>query len=262
VNDAGLVWGATVTDLCRTFRHQARSAIELTREVHELVARDAALLAPGADLALVLVATPGPIGFHAGRAGGPGDDAPTLLAYTFPLPFARYRRLVTDGARLVTPAIPHLPATHVPRQVKHRSRLFWWLAGKDAQDVDPHDGCVTETASANFLLVKEGVVVSAPRSRILNGVSWRVVEEVCRDLGIPFVEKEIRLDDCYEAEEALLTCTTFCLAPVATITARAPSGLRAAGAGLGRSRRAGLSPADHPRKRLTTSSGRRPPSTR
>src|SRR5262245_30247895 len=126
LNDAGLVWGATVTDLCRTFRHQlfrwddhlrrfqescrlariplTRSARQLTDEAGELVARDAALLAPDADLALVLIATPGPIGFYLGQPGGPGDGEPTLAMHTFPLPFERYRRLLTDGARLITPA--------------------------------------------------------------------------------------------------------------------------------------------------------------
>src|ERR1700688_3863474 len=92
LHDAGFVFGATVTDLCRTFRHQlyrwpdhlARfrrtcraihidlpvSDEELTRLATHLVANNAALLNRGQDLALVLFATPGPVGYYAGHDGG------------------------------------------------------------------------------------------------------------------------------------------------------------------------------------------------
>src|SRR5947209_9117038 len=98
-HDAGFVFGATVTDLCRTFRHQlyrwpdhlarfrhscryARipqpvSDEDLTRLAEELVAHNARLLKPEKDLALVVFATPGTIGYYAGLDGGPGDGPPT-----------------------------------------------------------------------------------------------------------------------------------------------------------------------------------------
>src|SRR5438105_11192385 len=83
LHDAGFVLGATVTDLCRTFRHRpfrladhlarfrasCRSArvpllpsdAELAGHAERLVAHNAALLSPDQDLALVLFATPGPV---------------------------------------------------------------------------------------------------------------------------------------------------------------------------------------------------------
>src|SRR5437870_11371264 len=87
VADAGFVWGATVTDLCRTVHHQlyrwpdhiarfrrsCRGAgiypplneEDIERFANELTARNARLLPAGQDLALVLLATPGPIGYYA-----------------------------------------------------------------------------------------------------------------------------------------------------------------------------------------------------
>src|SRR5690349_16357226 len=84
IHDAGFVMGATVTDMCRTFNHRlfrwnehqqrfrqsARLAGipllvydgEVTRLAEYLVTYNASLLEPNADLALVLFATPGPIG--------------------------------------------------------------------------------------------------------------------------------------------------------------------------------------------------------
>src|SRR5262245_51445788 len=107
-HDAGFVWGATVTDLARTFRHRpfrlaehlarfrascraARvpllvSEEELSRIAEELVAHNAALLPPEGDLALVIFATPGSIGYYLGEPGGPGDRPATLGMHTFPLP--------------------------------------------------------------------------------------------------------------------------------------------------------------------------------
>src|SRR5437764_3491096 len=89
LHDAGFVWGATVTDLCRTFRHRlyrladhlarfrescrrARVPLpagdeELTSIAQRLVDHNAALIGATADLALVMFATPGTVGFYLGQ---------------------------------------------------------------------------------------------------------------------------------------------------------------------------------------------------
>ncbi len=244
LHDAGFVWGATVTDLCRTFRgrpfrlsdHLKRfrqscelayiplklSDDELTAVVERLIAHNAALLLPGGDLAIVLFATPGPVGYYLGEPGGPGDGPPTLGVHTFPLPFARYQRLFRDGAVLVTPAVRHVPADCVDPRIKQRSRLSGWIADHKARRIEPDasavlldaDGFVTETVVANFLIVRDGTVLSPPRDTILNGVSLQVVEELCGDLGIPFEERRLSVDDCRNADEAMLAGTSYCLAGV------------------------------------------------
>src|SRR5262245_1817200 len=231
LHDAGFVMGATVTDLCRTFRHRLfrlpdhlarfhRSCQaaripqpvpdeELARIAEELTAHNAALLpspplqgkgvgGEGAEqeLALVMFATPGPIGYYGGLPGGPGDGPPTLGMHTFPLPFARYVRLFREGTRLVTPATRHVPAVCVDPRIKMRSRLFWWLAEQEAHAIDPSAsallldlvGHVTETVAANFLIVKNGIALTPPRASVLDGISLRVVEELCGKLGIRFEE--------------------------------------------------------------------------
>ncbi len=244
LHDAGFVYGATATDLCRTFRHRPfrlpehlarfRQSCEaalipqpvpderLLEIAEELVSHNADLLTPEQDLALVMLATPGPVGFYAGEQGGPGDGPPTLLLHTFPLPFERYVRLFTEGARLVIPHTRQVPAASVDPRIKQRSRLHWWLAERQAHALDPLasallldlDGFVTETAAANFVIVKDGVVLSPPHEHVLGGISLRVVQELCADLGLPFVEKPLRLDQCQAADEAILTNTSYCLAGV------------------------------------------------
>jgi branched-chain amino acid aminotransferase len=247
LNDAGFIFGATATDLCRTFCHhlfrlsdhlarfrqscafaripQPVCDEELTRIAEQLVTHNAALLRSDEDLALVMFATPGPIGYYGGLPGGPGDGKPTLGMHTFPLPLARYRSFFERGVSLVVPHARHVPATCIDPRAKIRSRLHWWLAEQEAREIEPgavalllnQEGCITETAGANFLLVKDGTVVSPPRSTILNGISLLVVEELCGANGIPIREAVIHVEDCLAAEEALLTSTPYCVAGVSRI---------------------------------------------
>ena len=112
LHDAGFVLGATVTDLCRTFRHRlfrlrdhlarfrrscALSYIPLVASdddlgviADELVAHNATLLGPGQDLALVMFATPGPVAHYAGQDGGPSP--PTQLGSSDWIPIWRSSR--------------------------------------------------------------------------------------------------------------------------------------------------------------------------
>jgi branched-subunit amino acid aminotransferase/4-amino-4-deoxychorismate lyase len=247
LNDAGFIFGATVTDLCRTFGHQLfrlpdhlarfrrsctsaripqpRGDAELSRIATELVEHNGRLLAAEHDLALVMFATPGPVGYYLGRPGGPGDGPPTLCMHTFPLPLERYARLFREGARLVIPPTRHVPAACVDPRVKQRSRLHWWLAEREAHALVPGSsallldaaGHVTETAAANLLVVRAGTVLSPPRDTVLAGVSLQTVEEVCGELGLPFAERPVGVHDCVTADEAFLSCTSYCLAPVRQI---------------------------------------------
>src|SRR5207248_2798658 len=76
---------------------------------------------------------------------------------------------------------------------------------------------LTETAAANVLVVRGGAVLSPPRDGILNGVSLRVAEELCGELGIRFEERPLTADDARAADELLLTSTPYCLAGVSRL---------------------------------------------
>lgn len=109
-----------------------------------------------------------------------------------------------------------------------RSRLFWWLAEQEAHDRQPgahallldENAHVTETAAANFLIVRNGVVISPPKQSILGGISLRVVEELCGQLAIPFEERSLTIDECITADEAFLTSTPYCIAGVSQINGK------------------------------------------
>jgi branched-chain amino acid aminotransferase len=240
--DAGFVFGATVTDFCRTFqqrlylwpehlgrlRHDADTCdipltatdAELTAAAAELVAHNAALLPAGVELALITFATPGPLGHMAWPPAAPSSG--TVGMHTFPLPRERYRRFFAEGVALALTG--PLPPDVAPT-VKHRSRLRWWLAdhavrregwpvGTLALPLDP-DGQPTETAVGSLLAVgADGVVRSPRRDRVLDGISLRTVERLCRQEGIPIADDGLSLAQLLAASEAMLAGTAFCLAGV------------------------------------------------
>jgi branched-chain amino acid aminotransferase len=79
------------------------------------------------------------------------------------------------------------------------------------------DGHVTETATANLLVVRADTVLSPPRTSILGGVSLRQVEELCGERGIRFEERPLTREDCLTADEVFLSNTAYCLAGVERI---------------------------------------------
>jgi branched-chain amino acid aminotransferase len=251
IHDAGVMFGATVTDYCRTIGrrlylwpwHLARlrdncercfiplvpSDDELTQQAEELVEHNARLLPAGEELALITFATPGPLG---ALVGAPGQDGPpTLVMHTLPLDRGRYRRFFTEGAALAVPG-RYDPDPHglAPPYVKHRSRLHWWSAERMLAErmlAEPgrvpaealampltSRGCITETAIATVLVVIDGAVFAPRLGTALQGISLRVVAGLCGELGIEFIDGELLLEELQGAKEAMVCGSAFCLAGV------------------------------------------------
>ena len=219
--DAGFVFGATVTDFCRTYRHRlfrwpdhlarfrhdcgacrvplTHPDAELTAAAERLVSHNAALIPESDDLALVTFATPGPLGY---LTGTPETGPPTVGMHTFPLPLARYRRFFTDGVTLAVAGLfPAQQYALVPPGVKHRSRLHWWLADHAVRDpaspfhcpgavavlLDGH-GTAADTAIGGVLAVAGNRVIRPAVGTVLESVSVKVVGELCGKLGLTFAD--------------------------------------------------------------------------
>jgi branched-chain amino acid aminotransferase len=248
IYDFGIVMGATVTDLLRTFLKKAYRVEDHVRRFYEsckyariqppisfdetvaatreLVERNAALLPEGGELAVVYFITPGENLVYAGSAAAAGSTMqPTFCIHSFPLPFGLFRRFFTDGIHLVTPSTRHVPAQCLDPKIKNRSRLHWWLAEQEAHLADPLaipflldlGGNLTETSGANVLLVKNGRVLSPTPRNILLGISRQTVIELCGRLGIEFLERDLQVHDAINADEMFVVTTPYCMAPVTKI---------------------------------------------
>jgi branched-chain amino acid aminotransferase len=249
IYDVGVVLSAAVTDLLRTFHQQPyrmedhvrrlyRScryahieppiSEQETMEVARQLISHNARLAPAAELAVVFYVTGGENSVYAGAAGLPKDMKPTYVQHSFPLPFHLWKGYFTEGIHCVTPSVRHWPPQCLTSKIKHRNRLHMWIGDREARLADPKavalyldlDGNITETGGSNFLIYRDGKVVSPRRRNILWGISVTVVAEILGQMGVPFVEDDIQVFDAVTADEAWLPTTPYCLGPVVRINGR------------------------------------------
>lgn len=247
IYDAGIVLGATITEMTRTFRHRPwrldhhldrlYRSIKYTRfevretkaELHaatlEVAQHNAQLLEEGGELGIVHFITAGEYPTYAGSAGKAARTSPTVCCHTFPMPWELWAAKMVAGAHVVTPSIRHVPPQCYDPKMKYRSRMHYYLADHEARLVDPNamallldlDGNITETSGANFLIVDRGTIVSPTTRNTLPGISRAMVMELAAKMAIPFVEKDIQVHDVMNAGEAFLTTTPYCIMPVTKI---------------------------------------------
>jgi len=95
-----------------------------------------------------------------------------------------------------------------------------YTAGADeALMLDPH-GFVATCNSTHFFVVRKGEVWTSTGQYCLGGITRGNVLAICRDAGIPAVEKSFSLTDVYGADEAFVTGTFAGVVPVRTIDGR------------------------------------------
>jgi len=246
IYDLGIVLGAAVTDFLRTFHGQPfrmdehiqrfyRSckyahivppvSLEESAAITEHLVAENRKLQPGCEIGVVYYMTAGENAIYAGAAGLSADLRPTYVQHTFPLPFQLWRNVFLQGVHCVTPAPRHWPPQCLSSKIKNRNRLHMWIGEQEAHLADPKavplfldiHGNLTETGGSNFLIYKDGAVISPKRSNILWGISLTVVIELLREFNIPFIEDDIQVYDAVNAEEAWLPTTPYCLGPVVKI---------------------------------------------
>jgi branched-chain amino acid aminotransferase len=246
IYDAGIVLGATVTDQARTFHHKlfrlgdhldrlfrsleaARIEINLSKNqlagiAQELVSHHAQLIHNEDELGLVIFVTAGEYPTYAPSPRSV-RTTPTVCAHTFPLPFELWADKIVNGIHLVIPSVRHIPPQCLDPAIKYRSRMHFYLADYEARQVDPNaaallldmNGHITETSTANFMMVERGTVVSPTLVNTLAGVSRATVIELAGRRGISVTERDTTPDQAIHADEAFLASTPYCLMPVSRI---------------------------------------------
>ncbi len=249
VFDRGVVHGAAVTEMLRTFRgkpfrvteHLERlfasiDAVgfqvsvgreELEGILAQVVEHNAALILASHDLGIIVFATAGTNLTYAGTRGH--LEPCTVCVHTFPLPFEVWAEKMTAGQHLVIPKVRTIPAECIDPRIKHRSRLHWILADQEARSIEPGasalvldlEGRITETSSGNFFAVLGGEIVTPPPERCLGGISQAVVRELAAKLKIPYRTRDLVPEDLRTATEAFTSSTPYCLMPVTSVNQEA-----------------------------------------
>ena len=76
-------------------------------------------------------------------------------------------------------------------------------------------GFVSEGAGENLFVIKNGTVYTPDLSAgALNGITRNTIFHLCKDLGLPLVEKRITRDEVYICDEAFFTGTAAEVTPI------------------------------------------------
>ena len=83
-------------------------------------------------------------------------------------------------------------------------------------------GMLSEAATSNVWVVKDGAVMGPPKDNlVLEGIRYGLLEEICRSAGIPFGLRPIAREDVLAADELLLSSATKEVLPITTLDGQA-----------------------------------------
>ncbi|SFI53874.1 aminotransferase class IV [Planctomicrobium piriforme] len=245
IYDLGVMQGATVTERLRTVAHRPYLVAEhlarlrnslfatgihmpldsgpLEDVIAEVARLNCALIGPHDDLAVVIFVTAGQ---SLTDSNGLVDRSRgTVCVYTAPLPLAHWQPWYEHGLALVVPGIEQIPASSIPPQIKHRSRMNWFLADRVARQVDPHamallcdqNGFVTESSSGNLFVVRQNRLQTPRAETTLPGIAQAHVIELATHQGWQVERCDLTIEDVADADEVFMTSSTYCLVPVRSI---------------------------------------------
>jgi len=80
------------------------------------------------------------------------------------------------------------------------------------------DGWLSEAASSNVWVVKNGVVLGSPKDNlVLEGIRYGLLEELCGQMGIPFELRRVAREEVLSADEIILSSATKEVLPCTTL---------------------------------------------
>ncbi len=200
---------------------------EMEKACYQTIEANDGLFEADDEHRLMIDVSRGLLGIYQGIEGL--NKGPNVIIADFPLRWtvAGMGKLFEKGINAVITSQRAIPATLLDPKIKNRSRIHYLMANIEASQIegdnnwalllDP-DGFIAEGTGDNFFIVKNGRVITPEGRNILRGVSRAyVMEELCFELGMEVIEKNIEAYDVHTADEAFMTGTPFCMLPVTSL---------------------------------------------
>jgi branched-chain amino acid aminotransferase len=138
------------------------------------------------------------------------------------------RQMYEQGMSIITASVIRNHPNAVSPRIKSLNYLNNILAKIEAIDADVpeaimlnHEGNVAECTADNIFIVRGGQVQTPTTADgILEGITRKVILQICGELGIPCVEKTLQRHDLYIAQECFLTGTAAEVIAVTRIDGR------------------------------------------
>ena len=140
------------------------------------------------------------------------DDLPTVdvVIYCAQIDFSQFARSYVDGVGV------HTPSTYAPPRNSPVSDGKGY-GPQVFQLMTNSQGFVTECQGANFMFVSDGRIKLPDRRNVLPGVSMRTALDIADSLGIGVDEGLYSTTQIYQADEAFVSSTRYCLLPVTSV---------------------------------------------
>ncbi|MGB0931398.1 MAG: aminotransferase class IV [Chitinophagales bacterium] len=133
----------------------------------------------------------------------------------------------SDGVELITSSVRRNPPSCIDSKIHHNNLINNILAKIEANVAGVHDaimmdlyGFVSETNATNIFMIKNNKVFTPHADACLPGITRGVVMEICGELNLPIVEKNLSMTEFYTADEVFTTGTMGELSPVMKIDGR------------------------------------------
>ena len=200
---------------------------EMEQACYETIEANDHLFAQDDEHRLMIDVSRGLLGIYQGIEGL--HKGPNVIIADFPLRWtvAGMSELFEIGINAVITSQRAIPAVLLDPKIKNRSRIHYLMANIEASQIEGNnnwallldpDGFVAEGTGDNFFIIKNGVVITPEGRNLLRGISREyVMDELCPQLGIQVIEKNIEPYDVYTADEAFMTGTPFCMLPVTSL---------------------------------------------
>jgi len=135
------------------------------------------------------------------------------------------------GVSLFTSTVRRPPPDTLDQRLNCHSKLHEVVAlvqaleagADEALMLDP-TGAVATCNATNFFVVRRGEVWTSTGQYSLNGITRRMVIELCKADGVPVSERPFSLTDVYDADEAFVTGTFGGLTPVVKVDGKTIGG--------------------------------------
>ncbi len=135
--------------------------------------------------------------------------------------------IAKTGISLFTSSTRRPPPQTLDAKLNSHSKLHEVIAliqalkaGADEALMLDVNGNVATCNATNFFIVKRGEVITSSGQHCLNGITRRMVIELCEANNIAHSEKDFSLVDVYDADEAFVTGTFGSLTPVVEVDGR------------------------------------------
>lgn len=143
---------------------------------------------------------------------------------------AEWKPLVFDnetGIRVITSSQRRNAPEFLDSKIHHNNllnniiaKIHANVAGVDGALMLDRNGFIAELNDTNLFLIKNGVVMTPHADACLHGITRGIVIELCDDLNIPCLERNLSLTEAYCADEVFASGTMGELTPVFEIDGR------------------------------------------